>query len=823
MLGWAFAKGVGGATGRDNAPEAEDDDTTRFDAPDTPAPIFAARAFKNAIFGENNPIFGQSNKSEHPAPAESKASKAEPKTEGVEPTTNATSTALASNMSPSKLNSILLTPGTGTSRRKRVSFGRDVKTGSNIDSGPLAATSTTNSRQRKKTALQQVMEDSRSTKVRRADARSKEQDLPAIMVTAATDTNGSEDEWEDDACCDHDMTVDLNEPYSESGKYWKAEYSRYRDDAKSDIEQLVTYKANAKSFAAKKDAEANELTRRLKEEQAKVSKLEEQVKRMATKVESRRTHEGEREMAILEKSLEKKTAQVSEYRQRIEELEDQVHEAQQEAKLLRTSQDRTNTSPRTEENLLEVSRELRKARSELRQMDRLRDEVSSLKSDLTKHQERVAMLEVEKKDVRDLEKSRSLELEKRLRETQQESRKMDADMRKLKRDYETLKNDAKARAREAILAVQDKDRQIHKLDAQVKRLQLAPYADSHVDALDGVIAMHHEITQEVNRDVKGRREPLKSITAAPRPDHRRSLSVDDLSLNMTQRSLLGTKEQGTAVASPRENPNRPLFAPDPTTDIISLMSPMGIKKHDPVETRRFLTNLTTDLLDFKPEPRTKTQEPVETKMPRKGFLADLTTDLLDFKIPRRNQETEVNQYDQGKGLEEQPENESPRRIRSRARRPLPASHPVTSDVLSPRVNESRPNQPRNAQEPVAKDHLLRVQREEETLEPFINRMAPINSGEHVMHGALERPSYRGARQAADQRAVSPAEAIFDLANDKFGRVGATPSTARDPVVKKSRCAIPADRAAAARARLEQKKADRKKSAARPLEKENLRL
>lgn len=128
MLGWMLKRG-------ENAPDAADEqgaylsihqsssiarhlqilttgfglDTTSLDQPDTPAPVFAARAIRSALFGTVAPSSDETlHKGSH------------------EETSKQTATSFNGPDTPSKPQGILLTPGTGTSRRKRVSFGRDI-------------------------------------------------------------------------------------------------------------------------------------------------------------------------------------------------------------------------------------------------------------------------------------------------------------------------------------------------------------------------------------------------------------------------------------------------------------------------------------------------------------------------------------------------------------------------------------------------------------------------------------------------------------------------------------------------------------------------
>jgi spindle pole body formation-associated protein len=169
--------------------------------------------------------------------------------------------------SPTKPSGILLTPGTATARRKRVSFGHDVRdnvsTKTTSKSGlpdecpgkfPSPWAGNTGDGLRPRTRLTETMEKARS-RVSRSKSGSKESD--------------DEGAWEEveDLDADPDITVDLNEPHSRSGKYWKSEFQRYHEEAKVEMDKLVKYKQLAKSYAKMKDTEAMDLNAKLKEEQ----------------------------------------------------------------------------------------------------------------------------------------------------------------------------------------------------------------------------------------------------------------------------------------------------------------------------------------------------------------------------------------------------------------------------------------------------------------------------------------------------------------------------------------------------------------------------
>ncbi len=125
------------------------------------------------------------------------------------------------------------------------------------------------------------------------------------------------EEYDDDYEPDHDITVDLNEPHSRSGKYWKAYFENYHDDAKTEMEKLVKYKQLAKSYAKQKDAEAVDLNQKLKEEQEKVKVMEQRVSELARQVTSSAKKGGGDNDSKLMDDLAKQTALTLEYKEQV--------------------------------------------------------------------------------------------------------------------------------------------------------------------------------------------------------------------------------------------------------------------------------------------------------------------------------------------------------------------------------------------------------------------------------------------------------------------------------------------------------------------------
>ncbi|KAJ4306591.1 hypothetical protein N0V88_001395 [Collariella sp. IMI 366227] len=448
MISWALKRKSD--TARD-APVS--DDTTQIDLPDTPAPVFAVRAFKTALFGT-------------PAPRDRR-----PASRGKDKTAQQNANPpLAIDKSPAKPAGILLTPGTGTTRRKRVSFNHDVKPGS----GGAVRTSTVGLpddisrniptpwddaiqngvQSRPKTKLQQAME--RSQKSNGIERGADEQILGFT-------TKEPEDTWEeveeDESDFEGDVTTDLNEPHSRSGKYWKSYFETYHTDAKTEMEKLVKYKHLAKSYAKMKDAEALEVNQKLKEEQERVQAMEAKVTELTRQVALASKRKGAGPDPALVDELDKQTALAAEYKKQVEELEALLDANIDEEGAGRRRHGRT-ASPRTQRTIMETQRELRRARSQARELEKMEEERDRLRSDLKFAEQRASKLAEENRKLSgelSQSASRMQELEKKLEDS--------------KGLYGKLKEDAKARYSEAAQVLHKKNEKISELEKELESLK----------------------------------------------------------------------------------------------------------------------------------------------------------------------------------------------------------------------------------------------------------------------------------------------------------------------------------------------------------------
>lgn len=296
MLHWlAGAKAPDGASGMSSNAHCkwehrliafiDVDSTACMEPPETPAPVFAVRAFKHAIFGtpqtvQPKPRRHSNNERDRQRPNVPRPARpqlARPKSAGDAATLALKQTDTPEPM-PSPTKGILMTPGTAAAKRKTVTFGEHVvdnevkKSLENSRTGlpndcpgkfpspwvqpsekPEQADATPNDRKRGRSKLTEELHKAREESAkRRGEVDSKLKD--------------SNDQDNDDA--------NYEEPASESGKYWKHEYDIYRANTTREVKKLVTKQKAAKSFAREKDMQCTELADQLRQEKKKVDRLE---------------------------------------------------------------------------------------------------------------------------------------------------------------------------------------------------------------------------------------------------------------------------------------------------------------------------------------------------------------------------------------------------------------------------------------------------------------------------------------------------------------------------------------------------------------------
>ncbi|KAM3080982.1 hypothetical protein ACMFMG_004941 [Clarireedia jacksonii] len=499
MLNWWLGRPVEGA---ERVPGSEPD----AEAPETPAPVFAARALKSAFFGtpglpQDDTLYG--------------IDKEDVRGGRIDRPIDIFST------SPTKPTGILMTPGAGATRRKTVSFGSEVvdregRGGSQkiINRAATPAkpssleTSTKDklSRPIRKTPLLKTLEDSRDI-----DSAYKERNqLPTALPNSSlvkekeiVRSNASTREAKkaranndniftqptSDVDNDGDVTVDINDPRSMSGKFWKSEFQKYHDEAQDQMKQLVRYKQLAKSYAKKKDAEALDLAEKLKEEQSKVATMENNISELILQISKAGKVDGDAAPEMM-RDLARRTALAFQYRLQVEEFRKAVEgDGTFPAALPKSDSKIMKDDPSDVKGLRE---ELEKARQALCGMEKttskLREENNKLSQDLLHS---------------DLRFQKHMEsCEKRLKSAEEQRHTKDERLQSLQKDYDHIKQTAKNKRREAEHLLRKRHDQVVGLKKEIASLKTANAAVQELQqSLDDKTTEHEQIVDGYKREI----------------------------------------------------------------------------------------------------------------------------------------------------------------------------------------------------------------------------------------------------------------------------------------------------------------------------------
>lgn len=291
-------------------------------------------------------------------------------------------------------------------------------------------------------------------------------------TTALDSRPADDDEWEEDDDGEmmvNDMTLDLNEPHSQSGKYWKEEFEKYHEDARVELEKLLKYKQLAKSYAKQRDAETMQLVERLRAEQLKVLKMEKMIAENESNIASaREAEDGDATVELLDK-LSSQTSLATQYREKVQQLENELeaalHDREQRADEQRRRR-QGNASPATHKALTETQRELRQAKSQLREMGSLRDQVSSLKTKLQAAREQSTSA----KDAPS-ETSRTKELRAQIKALKEDSARKDQELLVLRSEFDAFREESSAHDAETRGVLERAHSKIAELKKEIKTLK----------------------------------------------------------------------------------------------------------------------------------------------------------------------------------------------------------------------------------------------------------------------------------------------------------------------------------------------------------------
>ncbi|KAG4440243.1 hypothetical protein IFR05_004262 [Cadophora sp. M221] len=525
MLNWWLGRGAEGNRVDEYNPDRE--------PPETPAPVFAARALKSAIFGiparpDDDTIY-------------------EIETESEGETSKGTRESQPRSLSPTKPPGILLTPGTATTRRKTVSFGNEVadkEVEKKIGDGqgrnrlsndsdkqfptPFAPRSESTAMPVRKTSLTRALEDSRDVKTPKTETtRTSLEVKPAARSSRATTatsanaetsksskpTQGNQDllrQSEDDNT-DMDITVDLNHPHSKSGKFWKSEYEQYHEEALVGMKKLMAYKELAKSYAKHKDAENIDLAKKLKESQQTVANMEDKMFEISARIALLGKDGNGDDAPELVKELARQAALGVQYKAQVEEFRAALEGDENQSSPSKRAR-KHRMSRHSEESDIDTCRELRKAREQLKEMASLKEELSNLQQSLAAAEKSVQKLQDENSKLTQQLLHADLRLEKHLEKCEQKRRssdehrqKRDETVQNLQNDYDRLKEQAKSQRRDAEHLLKKRHDQVVELKKEIASLR---GADSN--ALEFQRALR-ETTAEHDRTVADLRTQIEDL------------------------------------------------------------------------------------------------------------------------------------------------------------------------------------------------------------------------------------------------------------------------------------------------------------------------
>lgn len=348
------------------------------------------------------------------------------------------------NASPTK--GILATPGTTTNKRKTVSFGdgvvdnehkRDEATAKLLKTPPPNLSAGLRTQRTSDSSDGKDKPRSRLTQTL-LEARENQTDHGHLSeLDRSKATTQKADAMNDD-------TVNLDEPHSQSGMYWKTEFENYRINTNREIRKLIQYRRAAKSYAKKKDDEASRLLAKIREEESKVTEMERRVSHLAGTMVSEGS-KGDREKLVQE--LTKQTALALQYKHQV----NQLRKTLEQHKLLGDEEDTiglridekgvpkkpekealNQTETKNEGKKLQqsdseklqdlVQSSEKKASTLEKENDALKQTISRYRQEMTKYEDRRKEREAKLKQREDKLETRVLDFRERLRKSSQQRR-----------------------------------------------------------------------------------------------------------------------------------------------------------------------------------------------------------------------------------------------------------------------------------------------------------------------------------------------------------------------------------------------------------------
>lgn len=384
--------------------------------PETPAPVFAVRAFKTALFGTPHPDLSERNdqkplvqpktvEDDNEIPLEEASALKIRRTSPISKTLATPAAKQDLFASPAK--GILLTPGTGATRRKTVSFGALTidacgKSGLGKSLGVSGLTSgdapdlwdleDSNSDQRTQTNLTKSLFKARN------EIATKNRPVEATETRPSTSREWSCYDREKDEASKMvvEETIDLDKPCSRSGQHWKAEYEQYHEKSNREMKRIIRYSQVAKSYAAKKDTEAIDLGEKLRQQSIKVTSMEAKVAKLAAQLATAVSQGGDEgsHAGKIVSELAEQTALAMRYKQKAEKYQAKIWAKMSGGKTinpLEPDSDELETQVVSYRDAVDG----RETRHQIQEMTSLRDELAKFRRRVTAAEDKAAKFEEE--------------------------------------------------------------------------------------------------------------------------------------------------------------------------------------------------------------------------------------------------------------------------------------------------------------------------------------------------------------------------------------------------------------------------------------------
>lgn len=386
--------------------------------PETPAPVFAVRAFKTALFGTpHTNQYEEAVVEEKASPEQPSKPKHSPRTKFSTPKIGhklyATRTQkITPLMSPAK--GILVTPGTAAGRRKTVSFGSlgigdgvkldqpyEISKATTEESTKVSIAALPGEAKRGSHSQPTLTKELFEVQLDASKQRLNEQRKSAVILVTESSSSGNiqngpshpaQSASTDPAL---DFTVDLTKPRSQSGQHWKAEYERFQKNSDRELKKIIQHGQHVKSYAEKKDVEATDLHQKLERELAKCASMEHRVSKLAAQLASSKGQGlgGNDHQEKLMNDLSRQTALAIRYKQKADRYRIAIRQQKSSAVGGVYDGDRNNT----EDSSVDITSAaegvlISDHHGEHSELNALRNELSALRSELGVAEEKAARL-----------------------------------------------------------------------------------------------------------------------------------------------------------------------------------------------------------------------------------------------------------------------------------------------------------------------------------------------------------------------------------------------------------------------------------------------